>query len=88
MKLWYFGDLALSKIIKISKKCVPVKTFFSDDIILYYYYLTNNLIINYLSLMIRGDSDEFKRNASSQIMISRSSKEIQDGSTSRRDHLF
>ncbi|CAD8138468.1 unnamed protein product [Paramecium pentaurelia] len=38
--------------------------------------------------MIRGDSDEFKQIATSQILICKSSKEIQDGSTSRRDHLF
>ncbi|CAK92490.1 unnamed protein product (macronuclear) [Paramecium tetraurelia] len=38
--------------------------------------------------MIRGDSHEFKQNAYSQILVSKSSKEIQDGQSSRRDHLF
>ncbi|CAD8046909.1 unnamed protein product [Paramecium sonneborni] len=38
--------------------------------------------------MIRGDSDEFKQNANSQLMMSKTSREILDGQNSRRDHLF
>lgn len=81
---WSFG---IKWIIKYKQEMFWIKNIYLRKII-YYYFFTNNLIINYLSLMIRGDSEELKYIASSQILVCKSSKEIQDGSNSRRDHLF